>query len=1565
MVDGELSTVEDFLRILPQSGVLTFILPDHVDPRPFVESFAAEAASINHPAGKKALPSVPVISLQGTKTPAAVLKSIASLPGGNTFVLDLSGELSEWADKLDRLSSFALDAIALFHRIRCRLVLLITHKIVGSPAFPQLLNCSALTAEVFSVGPWLYLQIQKIPDGFDSSLRLPRALRVSERSFRISAPSAPLRGKEGAETSALIELYRRAFLESGEGIVLFDPRGTYREANRRALELLGLTEVEFANAGPLDVVEPADRIHALRLLAQLPGKRRVADRISIHRPSGSTVDLEFTVSAVLAHLAVLTFRETESSRRSEKGLKARLDEATRMFQVSPVPQAVFIGRKLADANPAFRDFFAGVLANDSAPTLQQLFGREQAAIARAIAQVAEANGPSERVFNAIPLPTADGTIRYADLAANRLHSGDRPGILLTVHDATVREESLSATEKAASSIRSVADNNIVPALVVRDGTILWVNRALTSLAHASSGEDLVGKPIADFLVPRDRRMTPGRLGCESLESGEHEVLEFSFLVADGKASRVEATVQRIAYDGEPAGLSILRNVTGKLTSTQELREKLDEQIHLEKILSAGRAELEPSACIRSLFSAALKQLGFDAGIGYEVDPHGGVIRVVSAENIPEASFATLATQSLHEGISGYVARTQAPLHLQLETYPPHLPYKVLFESAGFRTILFLPLASEGSLIGILLLCSRKSIDASELSEAFLTRLCLEAGAAAHFAYRFTRLGEAESRARALLESLPGISYEVAADGTYLMLSGAVKELLGHEREEFLRNADLWRQLVHTDDRAAYSARIAHQESSDAGGEALYRMIPKGKAEPRYVRDAFRYIRSAEGALVAVRGVVVDVTALMRKKEHEAPKESTHEPHERAGIAGSDQIMATVIDKMGDAFSITDLQGKIAEVNTEFTRLTGYSRREAIGMQLPYPWLLDEEYGTIMRWITALREKKALRDFDMNWMARDGRRLAISLNTSLLRNEAGEPYAMLNIARNITERKTLADTLARTNRRVEMLNRIVSAANATLEISSIFKVVADEINAIVPCDLAVLDMLSKDGRKLEVMAYFARDGGKKSQVGKESPVEGTPAQRVIETREPVLYSDVEESGDTLPAYAAGIVSFLSIPVILNDRVIGTLDLGASSPAMFAPDDISVLQPIADQLGAAVQNALLYSELQAQVQRVRALSKVGESLAGALDTEHVLRIVAEEMLHSVSYERLVYASAGKEGLLRAAKGYANTSAGLQATDVRDVDRIVIGEGEGIHAATRDLPAFLAAVVRGKDVTHGMICVCRTQADDPFDEADLRLAQSIATLAGIALDRALLYEETVAKAAEIEARNRDLDDFTYVVSHDLKEPLITIEGYSTIVQQEFTDHLGVEGVDYLRSIVQATDRLKRLIDDLLTLSRVGRSRHEAELVSTREVIDAVLRDLEYTIKDRGARVEVAGSLPSVRYDPTQLSLVFRNLISNGIKFNKNETPVVSIAVEGTRDVYEFSVRDNGIGIPEEYFEKIFIIFQRLHATESFPGTGAGLTIVKKIVERHGGKIRVESEVGKGTCFSFTIPRRTTSTP
>lgn len=531
------------------------------------------------------------------------------------------------------------------------------------------------------------------------------------------------------------------------------------------------------------------------------------------------------------------------------------------------------------------------------------------------------------------------------------------------------------------------------------------------------------------------------------------------------------------------------------------------------------------------------------------------------------------------------------------------------------------------------------------------------------------------------------------------------------------------------------------------------------------------------------------------------------------LTDSESLLRNVINSMVDALVITDLQGKVLDVNDEFQRFTGFSRREAFAAEIPYPWVPEESLRSFMSWLEKLREHNVLRDFDITWLRKSGERVAVSLNTTLLRNASGDPVLMVNIARDISERQASREELSRQLQRLEVLYDLSSALTETLNTHEIARTTYQQIEKVIPVDGFSISLY--DEEKQEIKPAFAVDlvNGVRAEIAMPQnalPLENSETvAKVIATRKPLLHLDKGSSDKSAPAGEAGSApSLMMVPMVSKQRTIGVL-----------------------------------------------------------------------AVHS--YEQEMYS-----------------------------------------------------------------------------HEHLTLLQSIAHLAGISIEKAQLYQEIIRKSREIEARNKELDDFTYVVSHDLKEPLISVEGYTKMLRHEYQDVLDEGGGEYLQAVMDSCLHMKRLIDDLLLLSRISKLTEKRSRIPLKLLIADVLEELRFSTRERKAEIILQPDLPEIVAVDTHLRIVFRNLVSNALKFCDKSIPRIEIGSMMTEDLATLYVRDNGIGIDPTHFDKIFLIFQRLHRKDEYEGVGAGLTIVRKIVESHGGKIWVESTVGQGTTFFFTIP-------
>lgn len=293
---------------------------------------------------------------------------------------------------------------------------------------------------------------------------------------------------------------------------------------------------------------------------------------------------------------------------------------------------------------------------------------------------------------------------------------------------------------------------------------------------------------------------------------------------------------------------------------------------------------------------------------------------------------------------------------------------------------------------------------------------------------------------------------------------------------------------------------------------------------------------------------------------------------------------------------------------------------------------------------------------------------------------------------------------------------------------------------------------------------------------------------------------------------------------------------------------------------------------------------------------------------------------------------------------------------------LIAFFVSTSISRPIVELTALTTRAAAGDMDQAIESSLRDELGTLAR---SFNIMLANLRQRTEELARSNADLEEFAYVVSHDLKEPLRSVSGFVELLNRRYREQLDGTARGYVDRSLAGAERMKALIDDLLLYARTSTGPRALQRVDTHEVVQEVRASLAKSIREADARIEV-GPLPVIWAEPPQIARIFQNLIANAIKFRRDEPPVIRISAEPEpgpgpgAGAWRFSVQDNGIGIDPQYAERVFQVFKRLHAHDEYPGTGIGLSICKKIAERHGGRIWLESAPGAGTTFHFTVARQ-----
>ena len=586
----------------------------------------------------------------------------------------------------------------------------------------------------------------------------------------------------------------------------------------------------------------------------------------------------------------------------------------------------------------------------------------------------------------------------------------------------------------------------------------------------------------------------------------------------------------------------------------------------------------------------------------------------------------------------------------------------------------------------------------------------------------------------------------------------------------------------------------------------------------------------------------------------------------------------------------------------------------------------------------------------------------------------------------------AELLAGENALLAEVGRIITSS---LDINDVYEGFAQQVRELIPFDriaISLVDLETQTFVNEYVLGVFAAGRERGSRV----PLEGTMVGEAIGSRDAIiLQGNLDELTQRYPRRVrSGLRSVIAAPIMFQNEVLGVLNLRSLKGNAYEEHHLDLMRKVVAQIAPAIANSQLYAENNAAASAAQrlawqnaGLAEIGRVISSSLDIEDVYALFADQTLHLIPYDRISI------NMIREETGEFMTA-------------YVIGEavrGRAVGETTRIAGTFTEQVIRNRQATvfhpgskeamlgrfpglgpeyesgirsflsvplifnDRVIAVLnfRSLSEDTYTHQDVEVAQLIGAQVAGAIANSQLHAETVeadrvlqAQAVELTRSNAELEQFAYVASHDLQEPLRVIAGYVNLLEERYGDRIDEDGRDFIAFTIDAVHRMRSLINDLLDYSRVESDGNPFEQVDCNRALGNALADLGVSIQETDAEI-TSEPLPEFSGDPVQISQLLENLVANAIKFRQDDVaPKIHVSCHRNDSNWQLSVADNGIGIRPRYQDRIFGMFKRAHKRSKYPGTGIGLAMCSKIVERHGGTIWVESEIGEGSIFHFTIP-------
>jgi PAS domain S-box-containing protein len=721
---------------------------------------------------------------------------------------------------------------------------------------------------------------------------------------------------------------------------------------------------------------------------------------------------------------------------------------------------------------------------------------------------------------------------------------------------------------------------------------------------------------------------------------------------------------------------------------------------------------------------------------------------------------------------------------------------------------------------------------------------------------------------------------------------------------------------------------------------------------------------------------------------------------RLDLRASEERFGKALAQAAIGMSLADTNGRFLQVNQAFCNILGFTREE-LGELASYDITHPEDrvrYAETTRRMLAgeindyIIEKRCLR--------KDGNAVWVRKSVSLAHDAEGKPSGIITLTEDITVRKQAEEALASKARLIALGAEVGIALTRIQDLREALQSCVESVVRHVDAALARIWILDDAEPDLQLQAgagmYTHPSGAGRVPLG------ALEIGIIARKRQPLLTNNaVEDPRIGNPEWVSeeGIVAFAGYPLIVENRLVGVAATFARRP--LDEDALNALEAIANSIAIGIERKKTEQAREELLAREKAarheaeiLNHLGNLAFAELDLEKLVQAVTDAAIELTTAQFGVFrynavADGNESSVLFASSGVARdafdrfpprgTAADLAASfgrsagmvryeDIRAVNITDTGYNENAPLFAvppcLNVRSYLAAPVisRSGEVIGGLFFGHENAG--VFTEAHERIVSRVSTQAAIAIDNARLYKAAELARAQaqsisrdLERSNTDLERFALVASHDLQEPLRMVTSFSQLLAHRYKGQLDERADEYLEYILNGTKRMAALIEDLLSYSQIVHSTEKGEPVDCNVVLDQVIESCRVIIEESGAMV-TRDPLPIVEGDEGQVSQLFHNLLTNALKYKKSDVrPAVHVAAQHTANQWQFSFRDNGIGIAQEYLEQVFVIFKRLHKTE-YPGTGIGLALCQRIIEGRAGRIWVESKPGVGSTFYFTWP-------